>query len=318
MRSSTFSCAAVVILAGSLGLAPAVAAGERCGPTTCAEGTSCCNDTCGYCAPPGGSCIEPDCGWGPDRVAGRRPILALDHPGALLGPRVGVLGGFGSGNGYSGGQLRAAGALPLGRQLRVRGALDLGMASQTAVPIDSWQTITGRDGVVQSELGVAWNVPTGRPWLQAAVLLDGVVRQRRLYQTTVLAGTERSWRLAAVEVAPGLAVVAQRFSLALAAFVRAGRQLACSELDCAGAGIRLWDMGFSLDADGRNLGLPVGMMARGRLTDQGNDVGAGVFWLSDKVRVGIEWSAFLEGSTLETSWPGMEWNLRLDWLPSER
>lgn len=33
-----------------------------CGPAECAEGTICCNPTCGICVPPGGFCIQIHCG----------------------------------------------------------------------------------------------------------------------------------------------------------------------------------------------------------------------------------------------------------------
>lgn len=36
-------------------------AGERCGPIVCAAGTFCCNESCGICVAPGGSCTELAC-----------------------------------------------------------------------------------------------------------------------------------------------------------------------------------------------------------------------------------------------------------------
>lgn len=36
--------------------------GTPCGPTTCPEGQVCCNESCGICTPPGGSCIQIFCG----------------------------------------------------------------------------------------------------------------------------------------------------------------------------------------------------------------------------------------------------------------
>jgi hypothetical protein len=35
--------------------------GEACGPTTCGEGLECCNESCGICVEPGGSCTEQFC-----------------------------------------------------------------------------------------------------------------------------------------------------------------------------------------------------------------------------------------------------------------
>jgi hypothetical protein len=36
-------------------------AGETCGSTTCAKGTTCCNASCGVCVPPGGACTQQVC-----------------------------------------------------------------------------------------------------------------------------------------------------------------------------------------------------------------------------------------------------------------
>ena len=318
MRRFAFCVALLVVLAGVLSTPRQAAAGERCGPTNCEDGTVCCNDTCGYCAPPDGACIQPDCGWGPDRVAGRRPILALDYPVALQGPRMGVAVGSGTGDTFYGGQLRAAGAKPLGSEFRLHGGLDMTQANTTNTPANASQVIIGRDGFALCEVGIGWALPTRRPWLQAVVALDGIVHYWRLFGLTVSAPPVRSWRLAGVELAPGLVVVAQRWGVGSSAFVRGARQLKCDNLACDSAVIRLWDMGLSLDTDGRSLGVPVGLLVHGRLTTRGNDVGAGVFWLGQRLRVGVEWRTSIREGTLATSWPGTEWNLRMDWLPPER
>merc|ERR1712187_1017149 len=34
---------------------------QECGPTVCAEGEVCCNESCGICTPPGGVCIDQFC-----------------------------------------------------------------------------------------------------------------------------------------------------------------------------------------------------------------------------------------------------------------
>lgn len=323
MRAISALFAMTLALAISLLHASTTAAGERCGPTYCAEGSLCCNDSCGLCAPPGGACIQPYCGWGSDSIGGRRPILALDHPSALLGPRAGVMGGWGGNDQFSGGQVRAAGNLPLGKQFRVRGALDLSLATFTAVVLDAASTANGRDGAAQSELGIAWSVPTSLTWLQAAVMLDGVVLHRRTFHSAATTGTERSWGMADLELAPGLALAVQRWSVAVAAFVRAGRQLACQGVDCDGPAPRLWEMGASLDTDGRNLGIPFGLLLHGRTAVHGNDLGAGAFWLGHSLRVGLELRvnqaqrSFLSRANFPATWPAAEWNLRVDWLPSE-
>lgn len=318
MRCLLSSLPAILALALWLGAATPAQAAERCGPRTCAEGSLCCNDSCGLCAPPGGACIQPDCGWGPDRVAGRRPILALDHPSALLGPRVGVLGGLGWGETYSGGQLRAAGVAPLVGEFRVRAAVDASLARLATAAPALGQRVVGRDGAVQSELGIAWNAPTSMTWLQAALMVDAITVHRRSFQTAPNAQTQRSWALADLELAPGIAVTAQRWFVAVSAHARAGLQLNCEGLDCTDAAIRLWDLGISLDADGRNLGLPLGLMLRGRTAAGGDDVGAGLFWLGQQLRVGLELRAFVQGGELSARWPDAEWNLRLDYLGDER
>jgi hypothetical protein len=308
-----------VAVAGACALLPGPAsAAERCGPRSCAEGEFCCNDSCGLCAPPGGACIQPYCGWGPDSVAGRRPILALDHPNALMGPRVGAMAGLGWGSEYDGGQLRAAGLMPFADAFRARGAIDASLASLATATPGLGQTIVGRDGAVQSELGLAWNVPTSLTWLQAALMVDGVSVHRRSFQTAPNTQTQRSWALADLELAPGIAVTAQRWSVAVSAYARAGLQLSCEGLDCVDQAIRLWDMGISLDADGRNLGIPVGLMVRGRTAAGGDDLGAGVFWLGQRLRVGLELRAFVNNGELSASWPDAEWNVRVDWLGAER
>src|SRR5687767_14877860 len=33
----------------------------QCGPTTCAAGEECCNESCGICTPPGGFCTQQAC-----------------------------------------------------------------------------------------------------------------------------------------------------------------------------------------------------------------------------------------------------------------
>ncbi len=38
-----------------------VASGEACGPSTCAPGLVCCNESCGICTPPDGVCIQIAC-----------------------------------------------------------------------------------------------------------------------------------------------------------------------------------------------------------------------------------------------------------------
>lgn len=35
--------------------------GEKCGPSVCAEGEICCNESCGICTPPDGACIDLAC-----------------------------------------------------------------------------------------------------------------------------------------------------------------------------------------------------------------------------------------------------------------
>ena len=37
------------------------ASGERCGPNVCGAGEVCCNESCGYCTPPGGVCTKELC-----------------------------------------------------------------------------------------------------------------------------------------------------------------------------------------------------------------------------------------------------------------
>ena len=149
--------------------------------------------------------------------------------------------------------------------------------------------------------------------------LDGILLYRRLYRSTPLGPPQRSWLLADVELAPGLAVVAQHWGVGLSAFARMAKELACAELDCQGAGIRLLgDFGLSLDADGRNLGVPVGLLVHGRMSWEGTDLGAGVFWLGRDLRIGVEWRTTMREESLATSWPEAEWNLRVDWLPPER
>jgi hypothetical protein len=39
--------------------------GVKCGPSTCAKGEVCCNESCGYCTAPGESCTEEFCGGVP-------------------------------------------------------------------------------------------------------------------------------------------------------------------------------------------------------------------------------------------------------------
>ena len=311
------SCALILAVLALSGASAGAEAAERCGPRFCSDGEACCNDTCGLCAPPGGACILPDCGWGRDRVAGRRPILPVDHPDALLGPRLAVEGGFGSSDEFRGGQLRALGVLPLGRQFRLRGVVDMSLARHLLQPKDAKERISGRDGALQAEFGGAWSLPTRLTWLQAALLADGVVIGRRTFSQAFLADAETQWAVADVEAALGLAVTASHGGVNLAAFVRGARQLSCTKLDCRGGGFGLWDAGASVDADGRNLSIPVGLLVSSKLTYFGLDLGAGVFWLGQSWRVGALWRSFWIDGRPGTAWPSAEINLRFDWLPQD-
>jgi hypothetical protein len=54
--------------------------GTACGPSVCAAGEVCCNESCGICTPPGGACIEIYCGGGdppPPDPGGCSGIAAL-------------------------------------------------------------------------------------------------------------------------------------------------------------------------------------------------------------------------------------------------
>jgi hypothetical protein len=59
-------------------------------------------------------------------------------------------------------------------------------------------------------------------------------------------------------------------------------------------------------------------MVRGRTAASGDDLGAGVFWLGQRLRVGLELRAFVNNGELSASWPDAEWNVRVDWLGAER
>ncbi len=63
-RSAPF----LVLLLCAFASPPAGADGGRCGPNTCAKGTTCCNRGCGICVPPGGACISLFCEWGQPRT----------------------------------------------------------------------------------------------------------------------------------------------------------------------------------------------------------------------------------------------------------
>lgn len=44
----------------------------------------------------------------------------------------------------------------------------------------------------------------------------------------------------------------------------------------------------------------------------------GVFGLGQRLRVGLELRAFVDGGEFNASWPDAEWNMRVDWLGAER
>ena len=73
---------------GLLLVAPRVDAATRCGPAVCGDGQSCCNPTCGICAPPGGGCIALHCGWAPRTAGGYTFILPADAPSPFATTRV--------------------------------------------------------------------------------------------------------------------------------------------------------------------------------------------------------------------------------------
>lgn len=79
MRTKKLWMAAVGLVIGCGGPAGGedASVGVTCGPVTCGAGEVCCNASCGFCTPPGGSCTEQACiDAGPEPDAGRDAAIA--------------------------------------------------------------------------------------------------------------------------------------------------------------------------------------------------------------------------------------------------
>lgn len=89
-------CEVVLLLLAWVALAvPAAAAAiERCGPNVCLGADRCCNESCGICAPPGGACIQPHCGWERDQAGGLRPIFDPRAPNPMPSHALTAIGAW--------------------------------------------------------------------------------------------------------------------------------------------------------------------------------------------------------------------------------
>ncbi len=131
-------------------------AGPRCGPNVCADDELCCNDSCGICAPVGGACIQPDCGWSRDRAGAHAPVLDGAAPSPLPTWAVRLDGAAADVDTRALGlHVVAPIAASLSLQAQVRDFAAVDDAARTL-----W-------------LGAGWHLPTGAPQLQAVVGLGG-------------------------------------------------------------------------------------------------------------------------------------------------
>src|SRR5689334_8605709 len=64
--------------------APDSGPASACGPSTCASGEVCCNESCGICTPPGGFCTQMLCG--PEAVPG--PVEPMTPEPKPTGPQM--------------------------------------------------------------------------------------------------------------------------------------------------------------------------------------------------------------------------------------
>lgn len=83
-----------VAFALSAGLGAEAGAWERCGPRICGGQDRCCNASCGICAPPGGACIQPHCGWEADEAGGHAPLRDPRGISAFASPALTLTGGY--------------------------------------------------------------------------------------------------------------------------------------------------------------------------------------------------------------------------------
>ncbi len=330
-RPSAARCFAASILALAAlncGVSAAIA-GERCGPTTCSGDERCCNATCGLCAPANGACIQPDCGWGSNRVGGRRPMLAIDQPSALMGPWIAAEGGVGStsdagtvANSISGGQLLVGAMVPIGARFRARSALRLDLASFDVGSAPSQGSSFGVDGHLQAEVGVAWSVPLSRSWLHAALLLDAVVSSRRTFE--VPAGTlaqHRTWADPMLRAAPGLAVAVGFGWWSATAFGRYLTPGPDSDSFTGRIGRHGLEAGVSVDSDLAAMGVPFGVMLQASTwvfakDQRAEGVGMTLYWLYKSFRVALCGRMVIYDGPVSLEWPATELNLRLDWMPA--
>jgi hypothetical protein len=265
------------LLTASLLVAAPVLAGERCGPRTCDDGDTCCNDSCGICVPPNGACILPYCGWDRTGFQGHRPLVPFGWATPFAASSAGVqLGTRSDDDEYVTHVVdgRAQGTLALSRSWFLRADAGLqrswfdeerghreALAASAASP-GLTLSAGGWDGLAHVELDGAWTVPTRLNWLQAALLLGPRYQARRhlVFDPLNLDAPrdlewsgDMGWYLV-----PGAAVSAGNGWLALSGIAQA--HLGIGEREYPAEDDRRWRAGAGLSLDLLRFGVPMQAM----------------------------------------------------------
>ena len=307
------TCKAGALLLAILALCPRPGlAGERCGPSTCAEGLLCCNDSCGFCAPPSGACIQPHCGWTPSRVGQYTPALPLIWPSAMTRTTVSAQLRHGAGDAL---QWRQAAAV------HARVALD--RARVHALSLRVLEGLEPGNLVGHNEVALGWNWPLalGLPWLRLGPLVEvGVVRRFEARAGVIFALGRGAWGLAG-HAAWRASLSAWRTTGEKGTRTDGSTYDKYAELSGLGQGL---DVGLSIGVDGTAFGHKWRTSLNGRMRRDPTDW----HWPLAEVEAVFDWSGlgpFTIGAEAGLGrrvegWPGARWPrwlaLRISWLPA--
>ena len=337
-----------LLLTASLLAAAPVLAGERCGPRTCDDGDTCCNESCGICVPPNGACILPYCGWDRTGFQGHRPLVPFGWATPFAASSAAVqLGTRSDEDEYVTHVVdgRAQGTLALSRSwfLRADAELERGWLDEERLSAEAKATAPTRDvrgfflsGYRNVQVDAAWTVPVRLTWLQLALMLGTrhqSVRYETLSFTHLDAPRSVKWHdNAGWYLVPGAAVSAGDGWLALSGMAQALLPVGdpdpslsehfltmCYEDEGlrVGAGLSVDLMRFDVPIQAM---LAVARLSTGDLGDP-NDFGRQRTTATAGVSLSLRpWRMVLEAGQVTTTtehWEGEEQTLavRFEWLP---
>ena len=215
--------------------------------------------------------------------------------------------------------------MPIGSRFRGRSALRLDLMSFDFGGPAAKATMSGIDGHLRGDIGVAWSVPLGRSWLHAAVLLDAVIASRRIMK--IAAGTldpVHTWADPTIRAAPGVAVAVGFGWWSATAFGRyVGPRNDVDPLIGTTFGRRGLEAGVSIDTGTAALGVPLGVMLEASTWGEGqdnrvNDAALTLYYHHNTLRVGLSGRVVFGDGPLTLEWPATVLNLRVDWMPAAR